>query len=383
MDLFSDPAKTSPDTHSLKHATAPLAERLRPTCLQEVLGQEHLLGDGKPLKTMMDRDAWKSMIFYGPPGCGKTSLARMIASFTQARFIAINAVTSSLQELRKIQDEARKYRSQGVRTLLFIDEIHRFNKAQQDALMPEVERGVITLIAATTMNPSFVVNAPLVSRSLLFEIKPLEPVHLEQILDRALSDKIRGLGMYEVQINKDARQYLLSYSEGDARRLLNALELSFLLSSSVTSNRACITLDVLKSATLTKGIRYDRQGDGHYDHISAFIKSMRSSNSGQAIYWLAKMLEAGEDPRFIVRRMIIFASEDIGNAEPQALILAVSALRAAEFVGLPEAKIILSQLCMFLSAAPKCRSAYEAIQNASQKIQSERTLEVPDSLKNI
>jgi len=360
----------------------PLSVRLRPRNLEEIEGQEHILGEGKLLRRAIESDRLTSVIFYGPPGTGKTALAYCIANLTRAHFARINAVTSGVQELRSIVERAKKrLEINGKRTILFIDEIHRFNKAQQDALLPSVEEGLVTLIGATTHNPFFALTSPLLSRSQIFEFKRLPEEAIKKIIKRALIDKERGLGKYRIKIEKRAIEFIAKVSEGDARRALNALEIGVLTTPPARDGFIHYTLAVAEESIQRKYISYDRAEDEHYDTISAFIKSLRGSDPDAALYWLAKMLEGGEDPRFIARRMVIFAAEDIGNADPQALLIAVAAFQAQEFVGMPEGKIPLAQAVTYLSTAPKSNASYKAISAAEEEIKKESTQAVPAHLR--
>jgi putative ATPase len=350
---------------------APLAVRMRPATIDEIIGQEHLLGPGKLLRRTLESDRLSSLILYGPPGTGKTTLALVIARMTAARYVQINAVLSNVAEMRKIQDEARKLlRHSKRKTVLFIDEIHRFNKAQQNILMPDVESGVIILIGATTQNPSFAIRGPLLSRSIVCELKSHEESHLLRIMQRALADKARGLGELKIDIEPAALAHIAKQASGDARRALHALEVGAMTTPPDAKGVIRFTAAVAEESCQKKIVHYDWDEDMHYDTISAFIKSLRGSDVDAAIYWLAKMLYAGEDPRFIVRRMVIFASEDIGNADPQALILATSAFTAVEFVGMPEARIILAQAVSYLALAPKNNASYMAIERATEDIKN-------------
>ena len=357
---------------------------MRPRTLDELIGQHHLLADGKLLRRIILADRITSLIFYGPAGTGKTTLAAIVAHQTRAKFRNLNAVTANLQDLRRLLEEARDgaRHSQGERTILFIDEIHRFNKAQQDALMPDVENGVIILIGSTTHNPSFAINGPLLSRSLIFEFKPLEGEDIKQILLAALHDSERGFGTVPIEIDPETINHLVKSASGDARRALNALEVGVL--SSVPDSRGVIhfTRQVAEESCQRKIVYYDDTEDYHYDTASAFIKSMRGSDADAAVYWLAKMLYAGEDPRFVARRIVILASEDIGNADPQALVLASAGLQAIEFVGMPEARIILSQLVTYMALAPKSNAAYLAIEEATQDLEKNVVEEVPNHLRS-
>ena len=377
-------------------SAAPLATRMRPCSLEEFVGQEHILGPGKLLRRAIEADRLPSVIFSGPPGSGKTTLARVIAEMTRAKFIRISGVESNVAEMRRVIAAAtNRLRTSGQRTILFIDEIHHFNKAQQDILLPDVEAGNLRLIGATTYNPFFYVNSALVSRSQVFRLEPLTVEQLEQLIDRALTVKERGLGNYNVKIDKDARRHLAKLSDGDARKCLNALEIGVLTTPTVAgvadpgtaiSDRGHsvihFTLTVAEESIQQKAVVYDRAGDAHYDTISAFIKSMRASEEQAAMYWLAKMLHAGEDFRFIARRIVIFASEDIGLADPEALPLAIATQQAVEFVGLPEARIPLAHATAYMCRAPKSRKAYDALNAATEKIETEQTDRVPEHLKN-
>ena len=357
----------------------PLASRMRPVKLEEFAGQEHILGKGKLLRRAIESDRFSSLIFFGPPGTGKTALAYIIANRTGAHFIRINAVTSGVAEIRDAILEAKKRRSSGQHTILFIDEIHRFNKLQQDALLPDAESGTVILIGTTVENPYFTVSQALISRSQIFEFKPLKYAELKIIIDRALADKEKGLGRYNVEIEEEAIKYVISASGGDARQALSALELS-VITTKQEDGKVRITLEVIKDS-IQKKVVYGRDGDAHYDTISAFIKSMRGSDPDAAIYWLAKMLYSGEDPRFIARRIVICASEDVGNADPQALVVAAAALQSVLFIGMPEAKIPLAQAAVYVATAPKSNASYAAINKALEDIEKEETIGVPDHLK--
>ena len=364
-------------------SAAPLATRIRPRSLEEFVGQEHILAPGKLLRRAIEADRLPSVIFSGPPGSGKTTLARVIAEMTHAKFIRISGVESNVAEMRRVIAVAtNRLRTSGQRTILFIDEIHHFNKAQQDILLPDVETGNLRLIGATTYNPFFYVNSALVSRSQVFRLERLSVQQLEQLIDRALADKERGLGDYHVKIDKNARQHLAKLSDGDARKCLNALEIGVLTTPPDARGVIHFTLAVAEESIQQKAVVYDRAGDAHYDTISAFIKSMRASDEKGAMYWLAKMLHAGEDFRFIARRIVIFASEDIGLADPEALQLAVATQQAVEFVGMPEARIPLAHATAYMCRAPKSREAYDALNAATEKIEMEQTKRVPEHLKN-
>jgi putative ATPase len=379
-DLFE--AQEDVDLVSAKSA-APLATRMRPRSLEEFVGQEHILAPGKLLRRAIEADRLPSVIFSGSPGTGKTSLAHIIADMTHAKFVPLSGVESNVAEMRRvIAAAANRLRTSGQKTILFIDEIHHFNKAQQDILLPDVESGNLRLIGATTYNPFFHVNSPLVSRSQVFQLEPLRVEQLEKLIDRALTDKERGLGNYKVKIDKDARQHLAKLSDGDARKCLNALEIGVLTTQPEADHVIHFTLAIAEESIQQKAIVYDRAGDAHYDTISAFIKSMRASDEEGAMYWLAKMLHAGEDFRFIARRIVIFASEDVGLADPEALSLAIATQQAVEFVGLPEARIPLGHATAYMCRAKKSREAYDALNAATEEIESERTTRVPERLKN-
>jgi len=379
-DLFEEQEEV--DFVSASRA-APLATRMRPHSLEEFVGQEHILGPGKLLRRAIEADRLPSVIFSGPPGTGKTTLAHIIADMTHAKFVRLSGVESNVAEMRRvIAAAANRLRTSGQKTILFIDEIHHFNKAQQDILLPDVESGNLWLIGATTYNPFFYVNSPLVSRSQVFQLEPLRVEQLDELIDRALTDKERGLGNYRVKIDKNARQHLAKLSDGDARKCLNALEIGVLTTQPDSNEVIHFTVAVAEESIQQKAIVYDRAGDAHYDTISAFIKSMRASDEKGAMYWLAKMLHAGEDFRFIARRIVIFASEDIGLADPEALLLAIATQQAVEFVGLPEARIPLAHATAYMCRAPKSREAYNALNTATEEIESERTTRVPEHLKN-
>jgi len=354
---------------------------MRPRTLDEFIGQEHFIGEGKLLRRMLLADRLSSLVFYGPPGTGKTALAHVIAEHTKSRFKALNAVAAGVKEVREILAEARKeLETNGKRTILFLDELHRFNKAQQDLLLPDVEEGIIILIGATTQNPFFAINTALLSRSQIFTFQPLTNEHIQLLIRRALADRERGLGNTEVQISDDALQFLAEMSDGDARRALTALEIGVL--SLQPDQPRLYDLALAQDSIQRKVLEYDATGDTHYDVASAFIKSMRGSDPDAAIYWLARMLESGEDPRFIARRVVICASEDVGNADPQALVVAAAALQATEFVGLPECQLALSQAVAYIATAPKSNAATMAIAKARQDVREGRTLPVPAHLRD-
>ena len=373
-DLFGE-------VHRANAARAqPLAARMRPRSLDEFVGQEHFLGPDKMLRRMLSADRISSLIFYGPPGSGKTALAHVIAHHTRCVFRSLNAVAAGTKEVREILEEARsELETTGRRTILFVDELHRFNKAQQDVLLPDVEEGRVILLGATTQNPFFAVNSPLLSRSQIFSFQPLQRDQIKLLLVRALADKERGLGAIDVVAEPAALDFLAEICDGDARRALTALEIGVL---SAATKPVQFTLAVAQESIQRKVMDFDPSGDAHFDLASAFIKSMRGSDADAAVYWLARMLESGEDPRFIARRMVICASEDVGNADPQALILAAAALQACEFVGLPECQLALAQAVLYIAAAPKSNASTLAISKAREDVRSGRTLPVPEHLRD-
>ncbi|MDQ3198805.1 MAG: replication-associated recombination protein A [Verrucomicrobiota bacterium] len=407
QDLFS-PAEDEAETQA--NAAAPLASRMRPRVIEEFVGQEHILAPGKLLRRAIEADRLPSVILSGPPGTGKTTLAQIIAAMTESKFVRLSGVESNVAEMRKVvAAAANRLRTSGQKTILFVDEIHHFNKAQQDILLPDVESGNLRLIGATTYNPFFYVNSALVSRSQVFQLESLGVEQLEQLIDRALQDGERGLGSHRVKMDAEARRHLAKLSDGDARKCLNALEIGVLTTPPVVAGDAVpgrseaksratgdsvprykpnedgivhFTLQVAEESIQTKAVVYDRAGDAHYDTISAFIKSMRASDEKGAIYWLAKMLHAGEDFRFIARRIVIFASEDVGLADAEALPLAIATQQAVEFVGMPEARIPLAHATAYMCRAKKNREAYEALGAATEEIEAERTQRVPEKLKN-
>ncbi len=364
------------------HSTEPLAARMRPRTLDEVVGQRHILGDGKLLRRVIEADRLTNIILFGPPGCGKTTLAEVIARTTRRTFVRCSGVVSNVADIRKVCDRARTELG-GPGTILFVDEIHRFNKAQQDVLLPYVEDGTVVLVGATTHNPSMFVNTPLTSRSLVFELKPLTPDETGALLDRALADKERGYGGIPVALAPGARQFLAEICDGDARHALTALEVAVRSTPPSQDGVTHLTLDVIQECVQRRIVQYDKKEDGHYDTISAFIKSIRGSDPDAALYWLAKMLVAGEDPRFIARRLVISASEDVGNADPRGLTVAVGALQAVEFVGMPEARIALAQATTYLATAPKSNRSYEALDKAMHDVGTGAVQPVPEHLKNV
>lgn len=362
-------------------SSEPLAARMRPTTIDEVVGQQHILGEGKLLRRVIEADRLTNVIFYGPPGCGKTTLAEVIAKTTKRNFVRLSGVLSGVADIRSICDRARNELG-GKGTILFIDEIHRFNKSQQDVLLPFVEDGTVVLIGATTHNPNFFINTPLTSRSLVFELKPLTPGEISLVLKRALSDKEKGCGIIPSKIDDDALSFLSTISEGDARHALTALEIAMRSTPPDNDDVVHLTLEVIQECVQRRQVKYDKKEDGHYDTISAFIKSIRGSDPDAAVYWLGKMLVAGEDPRFIARRLVISASEDIGNADPRGLSIAVAAMQACEFVGMPECAINLSQATTYLATAPKSNASCMAISEAMADIESGAVQPVPEHLKN-
>ena len=358
----------------------PLAARMRPVSLEEFVGQQHFLGPGKLLRRLLEADRLGSVIFYGPPGTGKTTLARLLASETHSKFCQLSAVTSGVKELREILTKARdRLSAAGRKTLLFIDEIHRFNKAQQDVLLPDVEEGIVVLTGATTENPFFTINSALVSRSRVFQFEPLTNEEIKTIIRRALGDQERGLGGYDVRMHDDALDFLAEVSDGDARRALSAMEVGVL---SCQETPVDFTRQLAEESVQRKAVQYDRDGDAHYDAISALIKSIRGSDPDAALYWLARMLEGGEDVRFLARRIVILASEDVGNADPAALGIAVAAAQACELVGLPECQLTLAQAVTYLACAPKSNSATVGIMEARGDVREGRLLPVPVHLRD-
>lgn len=377
MDLFDYMRQEN------KKKESPLAARLRPTTLDEVVGQQHIIGKDKLLYRAIKADKLSSIIFYGPPGTGKTTLAQVIAHTTSAEFTSINATTSGKKDMEAVIETAKQtLGAYGKKTILFIDEIHRFNKGQQDYLLPFVEDGTIILIGATTENPYFEVNGALLSRSIIFELKSLDADDIKVLLKRAISDKEKGLGSYDAVIDDDALDFLADISNGDARSALTAIELGVLTTDRSEDGLIHITLDVASECIQRRVIKYDKDGDNHYDTVSAFIKSMRGSDPDAAVYYLARMIYAGEDPKFIARRICICASEDVGNADPMALVVATSAFLALERIGMPESQIILSHAASYVACAPKSNSAYGAIEAAMREVRENTTRPIPTHLQD-
>lgn len=383
--LFPDGETPSPDQQAADDSglmDQPLAARMRPMNLAEVAGQQHILAEGKLLRRAIEADRFSSLIFYGPPGTGKTTLATVIARTTNSRFEMLNGVESNVSEIRDKIAQARTWKNlRNQTTILFIDEIHRFNKAQQDVLLPHIERGVVRFIGATTHNPYFYVNSPLTSRSQIFQLEPVDAEDMIPLLKRALTDKERGLGCFSIEAEDSALKHISEKSDGDVRKALTALELASVTTPANEDGKIHLTLAIAEESIQQKAIVYDADGDAHYDTISAFIKSIRGSDPDAALYWLAKMLHAGEDPRFIARRLVISASEDIGLADSNALRVAMDAQQAFEFIGMPEGRIPLAHATVYLATAPKSNSAYAALGEAMADIQSGRTLAVPPHLR--
>ncbi len=377
MDLFD----FNYEKEKLKEA--PLAARMRPANLAEFVGQEHIIGAGHVLRTAIDSGKLPSVVLWGPPGSGKTTLAYIMAQATSSHFSPVSAVSAGVADLRKIIEEARERRKMsGQRTLLFIDEIHRFNKAQQDAILPYVEDGTVTLIGATTENPSFEVISPLLSRSQVFVLKPLAPPEIATIINRAISDNERGLGAFKVALEERALDYLVSMSNSDARTALNALEVAAMTTPPDENGRRFVTLPMVEDAVQHRAILYDKNGEQHFDIISALHKTLRGSDPDAALYWLARMLEAGEDPLYIVRRLVRFASEDVGMADPQALVVSMAAQQAVHFIGMPEGNLALAEAVVYLATAPKSNSLYTAYSAVKKEVTAGRNEPVPLHLRN-
>ncbi len=377
MDLFSAVK------NDILSKNAPLAERMKPQRLSDFVGQDDILGEGKKLRKLIESDVLTSIIFYGPSGTGKTSIARIIAKHTNSNFVSLNAVTSGVKELREVirtaTDDLSMYEK---RTILFIDEIHRFNKSQQDALLPHVEKGLVALIGATTENPYYEINQALLSRSMLFELKLLEYDEIKIILKRAINDDVNGLGMFDINIDDDGYKALYEISRGDARRALNTLEMAVMTTDKV-NGEILVNEQIIRECVQQRGVFYDKSGDSHYDIISAFIKSMRGSDPNATVHYLARMLEGGEDIKFIARRIVICASEDVGNADPQALILANAMMQSIQMIGMPEARILLSQAAVYVALAPKSNATYVAIDKAIKDVRNGYGNSVPSHLRDM
>lgn len=369
-------------TLRFRAAQAPLADRMRPRILEEFVGQNHILGPGRLLRRAIEADRISSVLFYGPPGTGKTTLARIIANTTKAHFVTLNAVLAGVKDIRAaIHSASELLRLHQRNTILFVDEVHRFNKAQQDALLPHVENGTVIFIGATTENPYFEVIKSLVSRSRIFELQSLDESSLNSVLDHALEDEERGYGRLSVMVDQNARDHLVSTANGDARSLLNALELAVETTTPDESDARHISLQVAEESIQKRAVLYDKEGDVHFDTISAFIKSLRGSDPDASLYWMARMVYAGEDPRFIIRRMLIFAAEDIGLSDPRALQVATACAQGFEYVGMPEGRFLLSECCLYLATAPKSNSSY-AFFDALKYVEEEQSLDVPNKLKD-
>ncbi|HYB20201.1 MAG TPA: replication-associated recombination protein A [Thermodesulfobacteriota bacterium] len=378
MELFKAAGPKLPDKRDL----APLADRIRPERMADFVGQEHLLGPGRFLRSMIEKDQLQSLIFWGPPGTGKTTLASIIARSTRSFFLSFSAVLSGVKEIRQVIQEAEEQRARGRRTILFVDEIHRFNKAQQDAFLPHVERGTIILIGATTENPSFEVNSALLSRCKVLTLRSLTAEEIDDILTRALRDEEKGLGKWKAELAPEARRFLREMAQGDARVALNALEAAVLTTSPNAEGVRVLTLPIVEEAMQRKALLYDKGGEEHYNVISAFHKSLRGSDPDAALYWLARMIEAGEDPLYVARRMVRFAGEDIGLADPQALHVALMSMEAFHFVGLPEGELALAEAAVYLATAPKSNAIYVAYGKAKQDVAEKGALPVPLHIRN-
>jgi len=378
VELFESPRKKAEERQEF----VPLADRLRPERLEDFVGQEHLLGPGRFLRLMIERDQLSSLIFWGPPGTGKTTLARIIARSTHSHFLAFSAVLSGMKEIREVIKEAEEQKATGRRTVLFVDEIHRFNKAQQDAFLPHVERGTIVLMGATTENPSFEVISALLSRCRVLTLKSLTAGEIGRILNRALKDAAKGLGRMNAEAAPEALKHMAEMAHGDARVALNALEAAVLSQPPNSSGLRVISLSMAEEAMQRKALRYDKGGEEHYNVISAFHKSLRGSDPDAALYWLVRMLEAGEDPLYVARRMVRFASEDIGLADPQALSVALSAMQAFHFIGLPEGEVALAEAVVYLATAPKSNAIYTAYERARRDVKEKGALQVPLHIRN-
>ena len=377
MDLFEYTRQLNADK------MAPLAARMRPETLDEFVGQKHIIGKGKMLYRAIIADNLSSVIFYGPPGTGKTTLARIIANTTKRSFVQINATTAGIKDIKEVVSEAKdRLAVSQNKTILFIDEIHRFNKTQQDALLPHVEDGTIILIGATTENPYFEVNKALVSRSIIFELYQLNTEDIKELINRAVTDSKKGYGMFKINMDKDALEFLSDTANGDARTALNAVELAVLSTPKDENGVINIDIETAQECIQKRALNYEKDGDNHYDTISAFIRSMRGSDPDAALYYLAKMLYAGEDPNFIARRIVICASEDVGNADPHALQVAVSAAQAVTFIGMPESRIILAQAVTYISCAPKSNASYSGVEKAFHDVKTVKIKSVPNHLKD-
>ena len=378
MELFEAARKKTEERREF----VPLADRIRPDRLEDFIGQEHLLGPGRFLRSLVERDQLQSLILWGPPGTGKTTLANIIARSTRSYFLAFSAVLSGVKEIRQVIQEAEEQKSRGRRTILFVDEIHRFNKAQQDAFLPHVERGVIVLIGATTENPSFEVNSALLSRCKVLTLRGLTAEEIGSILIRALKDEEKGLGKLKAEVTPEALKHFTEMAHGDARVALNALEIAILTTAPGPDGQRIISLPIAEEAMQRKALLYDKEGEEHYNVISAFHKSLRGSDPDAALYWLARMIEAGEDPLYVARRMVRFASEDIGLADPQALSIALLSMQAFHFIGLPEGELALAEAAVYLATAPKSNAVYVAYEKARRDVKEKGALPVPLHIRN-